>query len=214
MQIFFHVQIAQIRKRIILRGNRYWSIQITIYEESDSYYVDRYYIRTIWNHRKRHQLVKKYHHHNFRFVDLVDPKLFASTEKNNDLFIVCFLFIWVIFINIYNGKVNKIESQLADIGWHHFNLELATFYIGWHESRKVGWYEVCDVVLDFLIARCNDCIEMKAKPQLIIIIINNNMIRIKSNTFFNKKKKNLQTQQEPKPSAHCPLDVPPFWWQS
>lgn len=42
-------------------------------------------------------------------------------------------------------------------------------------------------------------------------------IRI-ANTFFcwidRKEKRHLHTQQAPKPSAHCPLAVPPFWWQS
>lgn len=113
------------------------------------YHVDRYYSHTIWNHRKHRRIMKKYHHHNFRSVGLVDPKKYH-------LNVFWLLVSSIKVINIYNWKVNKIETQLADIGWHHFNLEFADFHVAWHQSRKVGRYEICDIVLDFLVTRCNN----------------------------------------------------------
>lgn len=128
--------------------------------------VDRCYSHIVGSRPKHHRIPKTHLHHNFRFVDSVDPfwccaqrkkskneiksnlslihsKPFSSTKKQA-------------IIITYNRKMDEIKAQLTDIRWHHFYLQFACLHIRWHKRWEIRRNEISDVILDVLVAWCHN----------------------------------------------------------
>lgn len=60
-------------------------------------------------------------------------------------------------VNIYNWEMYKVESQLIYVRWDGFYLQFTAFHVCWHKSREIRRYKVRNIVLDFLIARRDNC---------------------------------------------------------
>lgn len=53
--------------------------------------------------------------------------------------------------------MHKVQAQLAHVRRNHFDLQLTAFDVARHQRRKVGRYDVRDVVEHFLVAGGGNC---------------------------------------------------------